>query len=81
MAATLSALAAGREMAEVWSERRGFTRRVGLYLRHDTLGGDLLAMAQADPLTEAWAREHHLTPEHWTLDPLVAKALKAADDD
>ena len=52
--ATLSAKVAGREMAEAWTQTRGFTRRVGLYLEHPRLGGDLLAMAGSDPLTEAW---------------------------
>ena len=79
--ATLSAAVAGHESATAWSQSRGFTRRVGLYLRHPELGGDMLALAGSDPLTVTWAREHHLPPERWTLDPEVAAALKAADDD
>ena len=79
--ATLSAKVAGREMAEAWTQTRGFTRRVGLYLEHPRLGGDLLAMAGSDPLTEAWAREHHLPEDEWT-DPVASgRALKDADDD
>jgi hypothetical protein len=35
----------------------------------------------ADPLTVTWAREHHRPPARWTIDPAVAAALKAADDD
>jgi hypothetical protein len=54
---------------------------VGLYLQHPKLGGDLLGIAGSDPLTEAWAREHHLHPDDWTLPPHVAQALKDADDD
>jgi len=38
-------------------------------------------MAGSDPLTEAWARQHHRSPDSWTIDPVVAAALKAADDD
>jgi hypothetical protein len=38
-------------------------------------------MAGADPLTEAWAREHHRPEADWTLPPAVARALKDADDD
>lgn len=79
--ATLSAAVAGRETAEQWTAGRGFTRRVGLYLRHPELGGDLLAMAGADPLTVDWARQHHLPPERWTVPPEIGAALKAADDD
>ncbi len=65
-----------------WTPTNGFTRRVGLYLRHPELGGDLLALAGSDPLTVAWAREHHLPPEErWTVDPDLAGALHEADDD
>ena len=55
--------------------------RVARYLRHDAIGATLLADAGADPLTVAWAREHHLPPERWTVPPAVGAALKAADDD
>lgn len=79
--ATVSGAAAGRDTALMWSEGKGFTRRVGLYLRHDEIGGDRLAMAGSDPLTVAWAREHHLPPERWTVPRHLADALKAADDD
>ena len=79
--ATLAGAAAGRTTAEAWSTRAGFTRRVGLYLRHDALGADLLAMAGSDPLTVAWAREHHSPPGDWTVPMEIAEALKAADDD
>ena len=79
--ATLSGKVAGREMASAWRRQRGFARRVGLYLQHDKVGGDLLAMAGSDPLTVAWTREHHLPESEWSLEPAIAHALKAADDD
>jgi hypothetical protein len=79
--ATLSAKVAGPEMATTWRRQRGFARRVGLYLHHDRLGGDLLEMGGSDPLTTAWARQHHLPAGEWTVDPLIGAALKAADDD
>jgi hypothetical protein len=79
--ATVSGAAAGRRTAEAWSQAGGFTRRVGLYLRHPELGADMLAMAGSDPLTITWTREHHLPPSQWTLDPEIAAILKAADDD
>jgi hypothetical protein len=78
--ATLSAKVAGPEMATEWRRQRGIARRVGLYLHHDRLGGDLLEMAGSDPLTAAWAREHHRPEVEWTVDPVVGAALKAADD-
>ncbi len=79
--ATLSAKVAGHDMAAAWSQTRGFTRRVGLYLEHPRLGGDLLALADSDPLTVAWAREHHSPEEDWTVPVHLGRALKAADDD
>lgn len=79
--ATVSGAVAGREMAHTWSRQRGFARKVGLYLRHPDLGADLLALAGSDPLTVAWAREHHRPPEDWTVPRPVGEALKAADDD
>jgi hypothetical protein len=79
--ATLCGLIAGRETAKEWTRSRGFTRRVGLYLLHPDLGGDLLGMAGSDPLTEAWARQHHRPSDQWTIDAEVGAALKAADDD
>ena len=79
--ATLAGAAAGRSMADAWTEGKGFTRRVGLYLRHGALGADMLAMAGSDPLTVTWAREHHLPEEEWTLPKDIAHALKAADND
>ncbi|MFW5634444.1 MAG: ubiquinol-cytochrome c reductase iron-sulfur subunit N-terminal domain-containing protein [Erythrobacter sp.] len=79
--ATLSAAVAGREMAGPWSQRRGFTRRVGLYLRHPELGADLLELAGSDPLTVAWAREHHLPEDRWSVPTGVGRALRDADDD
>jgi hypothetical protein len=79
--ATLSAKLAGHDMATAWSETRGFTRRVGLYLEHPRLGGELLGLAGSAPLTVAWATEHHLPPEDWTVPTAIGRALKDADDD
>ena len=79
--ATLAGAAAGRTMADAWTQGKGFTRKVGLYLRHPALGADMLALAGSDPLTVTWAREHHLPQEEWTLPPAIAHALKDADDD
>lgn len=79
--ATLSAKVAGPDMATTWRRQRGFARKVGLYLHHDRLGGDLLELAGSDPLTVAWAREHHQPEASWTVPRPLADALKAADDD
>jgi hypothetical protein len=81
--ATVSGAVIGRDQGTIqdWTRTRGFTRKVGLYLQHPKLGGDLLAMAGSDPLTEAWAREHHLPEDQWTIPLDIGQALKAADDD
>jgi len=79
--ATLAGAAAGQAMAAAWTEGKGFTRKVGLYLRHPALGGDMLSLAGSDPLTVTWAREHHLPQDDWTLPADIATALKAADND
>lgn len=79
--ATLSAKVAGRDQAEAWSHATGFTRNVGLYLRHSEIGAESLEMAGSDPLTVSWAREHHLPESQWTVPVEVGHALKAADDD
>jgi HD domain-containing protein len=79
--ATLSAKVAGADMAPTWQKQRGYARKVGLYLHHDQIGGDLLELCGSDPLTVAWTREHHKPESEWTVAPHIASALKAADDD
>ncbi len=79
--ATVSGRVAGHAMADAWRKQRGFPRRVGLYLLHDRIGGDMLELAGSDPLTVAWAREHHRPVEESTLPRHLAEALKQADDD
>lgn len=81
--ATLCAIAVkhDQDVIRAWTKTTGFTRRVGLYLQHPKLGGDLLGLAGSDALTEAWTREHHLPEGEWTVPIDVARALKDADDD
>lgn len=79
--ATLSAKVAGEQMATLWMTKRGFTRKVGLYLHHPDIGGDQLALADSDPLTVAWARQHHLPEEAWTIPVEIGRVLKSCDDD
>ncbi|MGH9113109.1 MAG: hypothetical protein ACRDZN_12555, partial [Acidimicrobiales bacterium] len=80
-AATVAGMVAGRPAAQRWRTRAGIVGRVGRYLCHDDIGADLLADAGSDGLTVAWAREHHMPPERWTVPTDVARALKDADDD
>ncbi len=79
--ATVVAGVRGRATVAGWSGEPGLRGRLGRYVLHPELGGRLLTDAGADPLTVAWAREHHLPPEAWTVPGPLAAALKAADDD
>ena len=78
--------ALGRAWAAATRPRRGARPGAspatsGLYLRHPELGADQLALAGSDPLTVAWAREHHLPAERWTVPADLGEILKTADDD
>ena len=81
--ATLAGAVGGRGMAELWSTKRGITRRVGLYLRHPELGSDRIRVVGGRAEAAQWARVHH-TPDDWPntgLPSSVVEALAAADDD
>jgi hypothetical protein len=81
--ATVCGAVGGPGMADAWSERGGFTRRVGLYLRHPELGADRIRLAGGPEEAAQWAAAHH-APDTWASlaipGPVVA-ALAAADDD
>lgn len=78
---TVAAIALGRDRLSGSGAGSGWRRRVGDYLTHDRIGASLLEEAGSHPATVAWAGEHHLPPEQWTVDRRVADALKAADGD
>ncbi len=68
--------------ADEWAEdASGFRSRLGRYRRHPEIGAELLRAAGADPLTAAWAEEHHRPAETWSVDPVVGSVLKDCDDD
>jgi hypothetical protein len=80
-AATLLAAGLGRRRLAAWKDGAGWRAQAGRYAAHDDIGGDLLAAAGSDPVVVSWAREHHLPPAEWSLDPALAAVLKSADDD
>ena len=77
--ATLIITVGGRARAATWT--RGFKRRVALYARHPDLGAEMLTRAGSDPLTIAWAREHHSPETAWTVPVEVGRVLRAADQE
>lgn len=78
--ATLSGWMGGGDMAEQWADTTGFTRKVGLYIQYPRLGAELLALNESDHRVVAWAAEHHLPAEDWTVPAREAEVLAAADD-
>jgi hypothetical protein len=69
-----------------WNEGSGvgrfsLARRLAQYRIHPELGRDLLIDAGSDPLTAAWAAEHHAPVEKWSVDPALGRVLKECDDD
>jgi hypothetical protein len=81
--ATLAGAAAGHDLAESWSAKRGITRRVGLYLRHPELGATRIRLAGGREEIAAWAAAHHRRDE-WAstgIPDAVVLVLHEADDD
>ena len=77
--ATLCRYAGGAAVAELWQDTRGFTRRVGLYIRYPVLGSEMLQIAESRPWVVAWSREHHLDEEEWSLPIPIGRVLVRAD--
>lgn len=78
--ATLSEAVGGADMGGVWADRRGMTRKVGLYMQYPKLGADLLAVAGSDERVVAWAAEHHQPSENWSVPQDAGQLLSDADD-
>jgi len=71
----------GRDMPYAWSSKRGFTRRVGLYLRHGELGADMIRLAGGHDEAARWSAAHHF-PDEWAttgIPGVVVEALVEAD--
>ncbi len=82
VAATLLWSVLDDAVAERWAAAGSpVLARYGRYRRHPEIGGELLRAAGADPLTAAWAEEHHRPEAAWTVDRRVGQLLKACDDD
>lgn len=57
--------------------RWGRLRRYG---DHNEVGAQMLEAAGSDPITVAWAREHDLPADRWTLPAAITGPLYAADN-
>ena len=80
--ATLVGLAGFRRAVVPGNGRSsGLCRRIAMYLDHPARGAARLRAAGSDPLTVAWAAEHHLPEDRWSVPPAVGRVLHAADDD
>lgn len=78
--ATLAGWVAGDDMAEVWVQKKGMTRRIGLYLLHPALGREILLLAESDPRVAAWAAEHYYESDRWSVPEVVGELLSSADE-
>lgn len=78
--ATLSGVVGGLDLAEIWQDKSGFTRKVGLYLRYGILGAEMLELAGSDERVVAWSLEHHLPEDAWTVPVDFGRVLVAADE-
>ncbi len=63
-----------------WSESSGIVKTIGLYLRYQEIGAELLEEAGSDPRVVAWALEHHSPESLWTVPVAQGRVLAAADD-
>jgi hypothetical protein len=82
VAVTVAAIGAGRDrLVAAGQDRPGLRGRVSQYLEHDRIGADLCTAAGSAELTVAWAREHHLPADRWSVPAVVGQALKEADGD
>lgn len=69
------------DRAQAWPpNRRGLRGRIARYLDHADRGAARLTAAGCSELAVAWAREHHLPPEHRTLDDAMWQLLHEADE-
>ncbi len=59
----------------------GMRRRMAEYRLHPRLGAEMLVDAGSDPLTSAWAAEHHAPERSWSVPVTIGRVLKACDDD
>ncbi|HIG24524.1 MAG TPA: hypothetical protein EYQ49_01350 [Acidimicrobiia bacterium] len=81
VAATLLAAMTTTGRHQAWAKQTDIRGDLGRYLTHPDQGFRLLTEAGSDPLTVAWAGEHHRPANQWTVETEYAAVLWKADDD
>lgn len=69
------------DRVESWLDGSTVQRRFAQYRRHPELGEALLIEAESDPLTAAWAADHHLPESDWRIDRDLGRVLRSCDKD
>lgn len=63
-----------------WIAKTSLFGRMRKYTEHPAIGAEQLRGAGSADVVVAWALEHHLESEQWTIEPGIAAALAEADD-
>lgn len=80
VAATMADAVVPAAVQRRWASAAGGLRaRMVLYAHHDHVGADMLREAGSADVVVAWAAEHHLPEDRWTVEPEVGRVLLAAD--
>ncbi len=79
----IASLAEGSAAGD-WLEARAHGRvapfaRMGAYLTYTELGAQRLERLGSHPMVCAWAREHHLPENEWTVPQTIGRVLAEAD--
>lgn len=64
---------------ERWIDKTHVFGRMRRYADHSAIGADLLRGAGSEALVVAWAAEHHLPVDQWTIDHELGFVLAEAD--
>ncbi|MFZ1589737.1 MAG: hypothetical protein WBB51_02620 [Candidatus Microthrix parvicella] len=62
-------------------QRRGPMVAMGAYLTYTELGAQRLEAIGSHPMVAAWAREHHWSPERWTVPQSAGAVLAECDEE
>ncbi len=78
---TVVVWAGGRSWAANRQDASGWLGAAARYATYPERGAHLLTSVGSDARVAAWAREHHLPPERWTVPAADGALLAGADDE